>query len=84
MAHHILAQDIAAVRNWYETEPANLSSVPLFYFGPYGNVPLIHFAIQYQNVDLIKLLLSKGHRVTARTSYEDTVSYTCVNLFDLI
>ena len=67
LAHHILAQDTDAVRSWYETEKT--SSSPLFYFGPYGNVPLIHFAIEYRNLDLVRLLLSKGHRVTARISH---------------
>lgn len=81
LAHHILAQDVAAVENWYNSEShSSLSStsplpLPLFHFGPFGNVPLVYFAIHYQNVKLVRLLLSKDHRVTARIHHEDVVIF---------
>ena len=77
LAHHILAQDVPAVDQWYQNEmqhPSPILPLPLFHFGPYSNVPLIYFAIQYQNIELIRLLLSKGHRITTRISHEDLVA----------
>ena len=61
----------------------NPQPAPLFYFGVHGNVPLIHFAIQYNNVELIRLLLSKGHRVTSRVSHEEVrkIPETRFNIF---
>ena len=63
LVHHVLAQDLSAVDAWYCSQKS-LQCYPIFYASDDGFVPLLYFAIQYMNAELISGLISHGHRTT--------------------
>ena len=67
----MLAQDVASVEAWYEQQKQQPSSTsPIFYCSDDGMVPLLYFAIRFQNASLIRTLIRCGHRVTFPISHE--------------
>ena len=57
----MLAQDVASVEAWYEQQKQQPSSTsPIFYCSDDGMVPLLYFAIRFQNASLIRTLIRCG------------------------